>query len=609
MKIYLKGNGSNIPDFGWVDASLMSDLGDAEIVLRRNDSDGMASSFSKDIRFYGKAYEYIYKYLITDQNSRQNHILIEVWQDCCNPIRLVYTGRITVNTVDYCVREDFTDTNCSINTSSEELDYVSLVRKSLISRNNRWRDGKLFWDRVHQQIPYCEDIRPKSMHYFRFFIALFVTQTFFVLFPLLFVTAIIVGIINAASLILGSDEVEWTDLTGPFNSMREFIFESLPRWGIGCGYNHYAVKVVDYIQNAIEGYDNSIVFSSSIFSSGSAYEHTLMLISPTHEGEYTYFTNANTIDNNLVSKFATQDSPNWTLGELLDKLADVFNAEWWLDGKVLHFETKDLATTKEIWVDITRLPKDDIKSLCIKWTDAPNYMGARFQYTNDGFDACSDEAAYLYNDTVQFNPLTPSQDRLKDIRFQFAPARFRGDGLSSDAVDIFSSIMFIYNQIGFSSMPSNFDKNLLLSSARVSTPKLLIPEHNYAKDHTIIVNKNGTEGLNFNYPYWIDATYSEYNPNGYYDNPPNSTKRREGENLFQFFLSLDVHNAPDTLTVGRVFNIEIKSNCIHWNEMFDQGGKLQKNLYVKFLEAGLERIGTVDEVNITEEFIKITGKF
>jgi len=43
--------------------------------------------------------------------------------------------------------------------------------------------------------------------------------------------------------------------------------------------------------------------------------------------------------------------------------------------------------------------------------------------------------------------------------------------------------------------------------------------------------------------------------------------------------------------------------------MFDQGGKLQKNLYVKFLEAGLERIGTVDEVNITEEFIKITGKF
>lgn len=608
MIIILKGSNS-IPDFGEVSPKEMSSLDDSEITLRRKDTDGFASSFSKDIEFYGGAFNYIKKYLITDTKARINYLIMEVYDDCCKPLKLIYRGKITANTIDYCLRNDYSDVACSVNTSTEELDSVALVRKSLISKNNKWDDGVLFWDRIHAQIPYCEEIRPASMHFFRFFLGLYLTLFFFSIFPILAAISAIIGIINAFSALFGGRKVEWSDITGPFNSIRSFFFEDIPRWSIGCGYNHYMVKVRDYIENAIQGYDNTIVFSSSIFNNpNSIYNDTFLLISPTHEGEYTYFQQNGQIDNNLVNLYATRDSPNWTLGELLDKLKTVFNAEWWIEGKIIYFEYKKGYKTPEIWIDLNKIEKERIENICLKWEDAPNYLGARFQVQNDGFDSCSDEAKYLYNDIVQYNPLTPSQGKLLDIQFPFAPARFRDDGLGTDAVDFFSSVFSIYQFIGLSRSDLNFDKNLLLSSGKVSVCKLLIPESGYDNKRVIVINKNGAEGFNFNYPYWVDAAHPLYNPAGYYDNPPNSKKRREGENLFQFFLETDPHNVSgETAKIGQSFEISLDGDCSIYNGMFDTEGKIKNNLKIKLEIDKKVHIGTVNEVSISNNKFKING--
>lgn len=608
MKIFLKGNNA-LPDFGEVDSTNLVDLKDAEITLRKKTGENFASSFSKDLVFSGAAFKYLKTHLVLAENARTNVIILEVYDDCCYPEKQIFRGKITANSIDYCFRDDYKDTSCLITASAEELDEIAGIRKSLISKNNKWSDGVYFWERVHNQIPYCEEIRPVSMHYFRFFLSLCITQMFFAFFPILVVISAIIAVVNVLTSLFGGKKLTWDDITGPFNDMRVYFFEDMPRWGIGCGYYHYAVSVTDYINNAIQGYDKTINFSSEILNNPSSiYYNTILLHCPTHEGELNFFLNANTIDNNLVNNYFTRDSPNWTLGELLDRLAPVFNAEWYIENKTIHFENKKNLDSPDFWIDLENTDQTKIKKLCFKWVDAPNYLGARFKYQNDGFDACSDEANYLYSDIVQFNPLNNSQDKLLDVQLQFAPARFRGDGLAPDPVDSFKTIFYIYSLVGLSGMDFNFDKNLLLSSGKVSVSKLLIPEQNYRREHLIVINKNGAEGFNFNYPYWFDAAHPLYNPAGYYDNPPNSKKRREAENLFQFYQNLDPHkNAEDLLKIGQSFELEIDRDCELYNKMFDKQNKLKNSLKIRMLIDNTVRIGTVEEVTISDDMFKING--
>ena len=214
----------------------------------------------------------------------------------------------------------------------------------------------------------------------------------------------------------------------------------------------------------------------------------------------------------------------------------------------------------------------------------------------------------MYSDIVQFNPLNNSQDKLLDVQLQFAPARFRGDGLAPDPVDFFKTIFYIYSLVGLSGMDFNFEKNLLLSSGKVSVSKLLIPEQNHRREHLIVINKNGAEGFNFNYPYWFDAAHPLYNPAGYYDDHPNSKKRREAENLFQFYQNLDPHkNSEDLLKIGQSFELEIDRDCELYNKMFDSQNKIKNSLKIRMLIDNTVRIGTVEEVTISDNIFKING--
>ena len=137
---------------------------------------------------------------------------------------------------------------------------------------------------------------------------------------------------------------------------------------------------------------------------------------------------------------------------------------------------------------------------------------------------------------------------------------------------------------------------------------MLIPEQNHRREHLIVINKNGVEGFNFNYPYWFDAAHPLYNPAGYYDDPPNSKKRREAENLFQFYQNLDPHkNSEDLLKIGQSFELEIDRDCELYNKMFDSQNKIKNSLKIRMLIDNTVRIGTVEEVTISDDMLKING--
>ena len=609
MKIVLEGEG-NLPDYGEVEPDLVSDFDDAELTLRRKVGESLASSFSSNMTFYGSAFEYLKSLLIDSDNARNNVVLIKVYDSCCLPERLIYTGKISAKTIDWCEIEDGEKVECAINASSEEFIPVDFFRKSLISKNNTWTDGVRFWERVHQQIPYCIYFDPEAYQYAFMVIFTFITLIFIINQPLFILIATIVGIINAIIGFLGSlfggDPIDnpIEDFIDGFTVFYQFFTVEMPKWVTGCGVNHYAPLVRDYIQNAIEGYDASIVFESSILNNpNNIYYNMVLLYSPNDKGEDTYFFQNQTIDQGLVYKYMTRNSPNWTLGELLDKIKVLFNAEWWVDGNVLRFEKR--STYTRVWLDLTAFDESIIINKCFSWDESPFPTGLRFQYQQDGADRCTNKSIYLFNDTVPFEPAKANQDKLEDVLFQFAPVRARGDGVVDDLLVVLAPIFDVFGFFGLDPVKPEYDKNFLLSSGMISTPRLVILENGFKKDHAIIHNKPHADGLNFNSPMWVDAAYPFYNPTGRYDNQPGSQKRREGENLFQFFQDRDPIN--QTQLLGRLFEFEIKKDCDMFEGLFDADGRINFNISLRFTAFGNPVVGLIQELSIKQDTFIIKG--
>ncbi len=615
MKIVLEGAGT-IPNYGVVESNLHSSLDDAEFTLRREDDGSQATSFSADLSFFGSAFEYLKTHLIDSPNARENSIYLKVYDTCCNPERLIYTGVITAKTIDWCEIEDGERTECAINTSSEEATEGATLQKrlrqSLIIDNNTLQDGRKFWDIPHVQVPYCLFFQPSAFHYFLIVIGSFIVLTFLIFTPLFFVIGVIVGIINAIISFLGAlfggdpislDDI-WDDATGGFDSFREIFTVELPKWMTGCGKYHYGVLVRDYVNNAIVGVDPNVQFESSILNDpASDYYDLCLLLNPNSEGEEEYLPDYVSVNTKAYVYFSIS-APNWTLGELLDKLAIQFNAEWYVDGTILRFEKK--RNIQRFWLDLTAL-ENEIERKCFTWDDAPYPVGVRFQYQPDGIDTCTDNAKYLFDDTVPFEPANANQDKLQDVFFQFASMRGRGDNLLPDPLVVFAPLFDVFSFFGLSIIKDEWENVMLLSSGKMNTAKLVVLEPNWDRRHALVIRKTGAEGKNYNYPMWVDAAYPPYNPLGRYDNQPNSIKRREGDNLWRFFTELDPINQQNLL--GRNFEVVIPKDCTKFEALFDSTGQINFNISVQLLEYRNSVRALVTEVQVGTSTLTIKGKY
>lgn len=614
MRLFLEGSGS-LPSYGEVESELYSDLSDADIVLRREDDGELATSFSANITFYGSAFQYLKEHLITSPNFRENGIILKVYDDCCDPERLVYVGIITAKTIDWCEIEDYERIDCQINASSEEYtDGVTLMKRlrtSLIQKNNIQPDGRRFWDIPHVEVPYCLFFEPPAYQYFVITIGSFIALFFIIMQPLFFIIGVIVGIINAIISFLGSlfggepislDDV-WDSATAGFDQFRSLFTEQLPKWMTGCGDSHYGVLVRDYISNAINGIDSTVTFESSILNNpGNDYYYLCLVNSPNDEGREDFHDYIN-VNNNAYDYF-TRNAPNWTLGELLDRLATVFNAQWYLEDKVLRFEKK--TNIRRLWLDLSA-DESDIVSKCFSFESPPYPIGARFTFLADGYDTCTNRAKHLFNDTVPFEPAQANQDGFTDIFFQFASMRGRGDNLTPDPLQVFSPLFDVFGFFGLDIIKSEWEDVMLLSSGKIGVPKLLCLKPGYDPKQAYVVYVNSSAGRNYNYPMWVDASFTAYNPYGRYDNQPNSQKRSVAPNLWQFFTDLDPINQQNL--IGRGFEVEIDKNCDIFENLFNADGQINFNLSIRLNAFSTPVLALVDEVQIKPTTIVIKGKY
>jgi hypothetical protein len=616
MRLILEGAG-NLPDYGEVDTGLYSDLSDADIVLRREDDGDLATSFSANISFYGSARDYLMRHLVDSPNFRENGIILKVYDDCCKPEQLIYVGLITAKTIDWCEVDDYERTECVVNTSSEEYtDGVTLLKRlrtSLIQKNNITRDGRRFWDIPHVEVPYCLFFEPSAIQYFIIVIGSFISLTFIIMQPLFFIIGVIVGIINAIISFLGSlfggepislDDV-WDSATSGFDQFRSIFTEQLPKWMTGCGDAHYGVLVRSYINNAIFAVDPTVTFESSILNNPSnAYYNLCLLNSPNDEGREDFHDYTNVNGNAYV--YFSRNAPNWTLGELLDRLATVFNAEWYLDGTVLRFEKR--SSIRRLWLDLSSDDVPPIKSKCFSFEDPPYPVGARLTYQPDGYDTCTDRAKYLFDDTVPFEPAGANQDGFTDIHFQFASMRGRGDNLAPDPLEVFSPLFDVFGFFGLDIVKPEWEDVMLLSSGKIGVPKLVCLENNYDPKQAYVVRFPSSDGKNYNYPMWVDASLPAYNPFGRYDNQPNSIKRSSlFPNLWQFFTDLDPIN--QAVLVGRGVELEIDKECEIFEGLFNSLGQINFNLSIRIKAGGNYILAQVNEVQVKPTTLVIKAKY
>lgn len=594
-----------------------SDLSDGEISLRRSTGGSSAqTSFSSNINFYGKAFKYLRDKLITSPTARQTKVKIAVFDTCCEPELKIYEGIINVNTIDFCDVTDGIAEFCTIKTdSTEDSEYVrnfECIRSKLINKNIQWTNGEYFWNRKHPHIRYCENIRPKSLGYLIVIFGFTIMFLYIALIPfitiLITLYAIVGTIWGVIAFFFGLGDFEDIDDAASnsldaLNDVFAVLTDYFPKLITGCGYGHTSPFVRDYIYNVCQqcGITN---FESSILNNiNNEYFLLTYFHAPNDEGFHDW-------DNQgLKNKYFSVNSPNITGGDLLDKMSEIFNAQWWVEGSTLKFEPN--GAPFKVWLDLTN-KEDIIINRCYTYSDEPFPLGIDFKYQTDGVEGNGDEALYLFNDVVPFdNPIVSAQKGLESKDFLFSACRCRGDGIDDgDVLDIFGDVLnTIFYLIGAAPLPNSYDNNLILANGKTNSPKLLILEPNFAYDWARVVHKSNSIGsLNFNVPMWFCAAFPAYNPTGRYNEPQNSTKRLDGANLWQFWTSSDPINSPQKKGIN--FEIELQKNCENFEKLFQKisSPELNFNLMVKFNYVNSVVFGEVEEIQIKQSTMVVRGK-
>jgi len=130
---------------------------------------------------------------------------------------------------------------------------------------------------------------------------------------------------------------------------------------------------------------------------------------------------------------------NITIAELLDKLKNVFAAEWYVtpNNTIVFKHTKDLIQVAAIY-DFTAPGAEPVYGIKYSFNGDKKPAYGRYQYQDDGSDLASQEMATLYNDIVDYdgpanNPMLEGE---KTKNFEFAPTGFVRDGRCKDYINL-----------------------------------------------------------------------------------------------------------------------------------------------------------------------------
>jgi len=508
MKIYL----DNIP------VSLPTkDLLEPTFVLRKQTETGdRAYSFTGDLEFHGKDYDYLYAQLVTSPNALENKVVLKFVNDCCSQNQ-VFEFWIDHKSLEWC------DGECKVTAAAVEKsiasDQYTCLQNTLI-----WDDYAGFKSRQHPRMAYCNELRPNWLHDALIILTMATWTSFLMYGPLLIVVASIINTINfiiaAINVVIGAvnglgasiDEIDPIDLDGDPSTN---AFQEINTWvnnllnaSFGCGRKHPSPLVRDYINNVCG--KCGLTFVSSIYNDpNSDYYNTVYVNAPIHKG---------TQESDITTYWIDENAPILSGLQLLDQLKPVFNAKYEIVNSKLIFERRDFFIPKTPWLDLTTIDKDKIVSLCWKWSQRTRYSYANMYYQKDGVNWVGSEAVSRWGDIVDWNntPYSNLQKGEYKPLLEFGACRFRDDGIDRDVLTFYEDLPTI------GTLLKKYKNAMLMNSHNSYLPMLLIWDgqnvENASCDKFVNISYGGLAGVvgtnqYYNFPYWFKDGY----PGNLYD--------------------------------------------------------------------------------------------
>lgn len=461
-----------VPQSTWVDyTSYTSDLDKIQLTFSlERDINGVsqAGAFqpkkaaSGSLRFEAAAYLFIKAWCIDDVAAPLNGIDVRIEDTSCGD----YVGfSIKSSQIQWCE-----DGACEFEVTLKQSDpYYQCVQKTLISDNwQGWFQTVPAGGKMHPRFSYCNEIRPNATLIVEWYMIRIFADISFILMtivivainPIIFAINGIIVIINAINAILGTGTVSTIPYFN-YNGITDY-FRNLYVESAGCGREHPAPLIRDYITNVCDkcGVAVDDVTAPIFFAQNITLQASTRTLENTHNPHYNacYLTpqiargirrfRTNNYFNgptpNNTDFYEPENAPVETLDIMLDKLKEVYNAEWRVTGGKLYFWRKDWFLTGPPIYDFRPGSTDRLKILegiCFEWNEVKYPAYGKGLYDNDPSDTCGNEALSQMNGYTMFGDkdVNPNYSGVLDKTTRyFGGTKFRLDAASTDYIfDVF----------------------------------------------------------------------------------------------------------------------------------------------------------------------------
>lgn len=392
--------------------------------VKSNDSKGISNidkSVSTELQLFDEGYKFVMAWLNDHVAAPLNAVEVRVEMVNCGTIDDYVIKR---EGISYC---DGDLCNVEVNLKQKD-DLYTCIYSTLITDNHL---GMFSGNYQHPRFSYCNEFRPIAILAAMF--AILNIVSFIVLVILSPILAVLWAISQIIDVILGvipghqNNPIENIPTIGDLVDAITEIYVDL----FGCGKEHPAPLIRDYISNVCSKCGITISESSIplFFKPSSEYYNLTMLSAEVKKG----------IKNNDYSTFWIADNdPLLTLDMLLDKLKLIFNAKWFIKNNTLYFDRHDKFDNDTFLYDFNGADKSLLlEGICYAWNEEKKPAYTRAGYSVDALDVLTTDCLRRYNDIVEhntpvINPMLEGSDNR--ISSDFAPTRFRGDGVYKDYV-------------------------------------------------------------------------------------------------------------------------------------------------------------------------------
>lgn len=367
--------------------------GNATNATTNQDGSNYDKGITSDLMFFDKAHQFIHDWLLSYECQILNAVEVKI-------IDLIANGEyrlfeIKNDNIDWAP----IDEPCQLNIKLREQDGSwHCIHKTFIFDNHQhWFENSNV--KEHPCFLTCIEPRPRLVQSVRMALMLFLHSN---------------PISNLIDAITGNGILD--DARNILNANR-FVDAPLIR---------------TYIQNVADKCGLSV---DTIFDEGELWEN-LCLYYP--QAGFMHENNDNTV---FSPSLAYNYDNRWlvTIAELLDKLKNVFAAEWYVtpNNTIVFKHTKDLINLEPIY-DFTADGAAPIYDLRYAFNGDKKPAYGRYEYQPDGSDLASQEVSTLYNDIVDYdgpanNPMLEGE---RPKIFEFAPTGFVRDGRAKDYLNL-----------------------------------------------------------------------------------------------------------------------------------------------------------------------------